>query len=274
MSRKYVDTVGRVGASTLVKKGGEHVQTVPTAPLHGKKADQAGVPIGWVRVQADDDPALSVLCELGSVAPHVTDGYGGRRQVPRKGRVALTPWDGFAPLTVELDLLFDGQDVNRSMEPTIAVLEALAGRGKLAQNTTAGNSAPPKVLIDAAGVMPHDAVTYPDLRWGIDQIAWSTGEDDLIVNQDGKRILATCTLTVSQWVTDDRLQDRTLAARQVLQARRGTKGRIITAKEGDTLMSIARRELNDSGRWQQLATLNGIHDPRGIRKGARIKLPA
>jgi nucleoid-associated protein YgaU len=46
-----------------------------------------------------------------------------------------------------------------------------------------------------------------------------------------------------------------------------------TIRRKDTLASIARRFLNDSGRWREIVVLNGALNPRRIVPGMRIKLP-
>lgn len=50
-------------------------------------------------------------------------------------------------------------------------------------------------------------------------------------------------------------------------------GGTYTVKAGDTLSSIAARVLGNANRWQEIATLNGIGDPRTLRVGQILKLP-
>lgn len=51
-----------------------------------------------------------------------------------------------------------------------------------------------------------------------------------------------------------------------------SKGRTYTVRKGDTLYSIAQRELGNKGRWQEIAAMNGGND--SLTPGATIKLPA
>jgi len=51
-----------------------------------------------------------------------------------------------------------------------------------------------------------------------------------------------------------------------------SKGSTYTVRKGDTLYSIAQRELGSMGRWQEIAALNGGND--SLSPGATIKLPA
>ena len=46
-----------------------------------------------------------------------------------------------------------------------------------------------------------------------------------------------------------------------------------TVRKRDSLTSIARRLLNDSNRWQELARINGLKDADKIYPGRRIKVP-
>ena len=46
-----------------------------------------------------------------------------------------------------------------------------------------------------------------------------------------------------------------------------------TIRRNDTLADIAQRFLNDSGRWREIAELNGKLNPHKIVPGMRIKLP-
>lgn len=49
--------------------------------------------------------------------------------------------------------------------------------------------------------------------------------------------------------------------------------RTYTVKAGDTLLSIAARELGSATRYTELAALNDIRDPRRLRPGQVLRLP-
>lgn len=51
-------------------------------------------------------------------------------------------------------------------------------------------------------------------------------------------------------------------------------GRACTVQKGDTLRSIARRELGDERRWKEIASANPGIDPSKLAIGMRVKLPA
>lgn len=46
-----------------------------------------------------------------------------------------------------------------------------------------------------------------------------------------------------------------------------------TVKRGDTLSAIAGRLLGDPDRWREIASSNGIRDPRKLKVGTRLKIP-
>lgn len=48
---------------------------------------------------------------------------------------------------------------------------------------------------------------------------------------------------------------------------------IHTVLEGETLQNISFKYFGDSGRWGDIATLNGIVDPFEIEKGRNLMIP-
>jgi len=56
-------------------------------------------------------------------------------------------------------------------------------------------------------------------------------------------------------------------------ARQSSQVQWYTVRKRDSLASIARRMLNDEGRWREIAALNGLRNAHRIRPGERIKLP-
>jgi nucleoid-associated protein YgaU len=127
-------------------------------------------------------------------------------------------------------------------------------------------------VVHTSGVMPYDAQDYPDLRWVIQTLDFD--ETETIVNDHGNRVRAPVAVSLLQYVTDDRLQDAAFQARALRARRGGGARRRYTVKEGETLVSIARRELGDGGRWPEIAHLNrDLRDPRSVHAGAVINLP-
>ncbi|MHC4660133.1 MAG: LysM peptidoglycan-binding domain-containing protein [Planctomycetota bacterium] len=69
---------------------------------------------------------------------------------------------------------------------------------------------------------------------------------------------------------------RTLSpiARNGDPARTATPARTYKVQPGDSLSRIASRTLGSSGKWKKIARLNGIDNPRLIRIGQVLKIPA
>lgn len=244
----------------------------PTPEAGTAAARTTKVPVGWVLLQADDDDRLAVLVELGDRAPRpLSSGYGGWQAVARDLQTALTSWRGFDVYGVEMDLLIDNLDEGTSIEDVYDTIEALAGRGRRAPG-----GQPPVLTVDAAGVMPHDQHPSPtgdkDTRWVIATLEWSDDDDDNARNDAGNRILAACTVTL--WKFED--GGRSLAT-QVAAVRKTVKQtktkKTVKARAGDNLVTIARRELGDGGRWEEIAKLNGLRDPRHLKTGQKIRIP-
>jgi nucleoid-associated protein YgaU len=254
------------GVVTISAKGKVTGKIEAPSPIAGQAALAVDVSVGWCRLQASDNDKLTVQVQLGDSAPRVTQGYGGWEEVERPGRVSLTDWRGFKPIGVELELYLDRFIDGTSVEDLIDIIEALAGRGK---KGTQGE--PPLLIVNTAGVMPHDYHASPEQRWVINDLAYD--DEGTIVNDAGNRCRCPLTLSLLQHVAGGRLADRALAARLKLQNRAGAARGTYTAKKGDTLVTIARKKLGDPGRWVELAQLNNIRDPRSIKPGAHIRLP-
>ncbi len=47
-----------------------------------------------------------------------------------------------------------------------------------------------------------------------------------------------------------------------------------TVREGDSLWALAAQEYGDAGRWREIAAANGIVNPRRLRPGETLTLPA
>jgi hypothetical protein len=263
------------GGGTIVDVAEPTTLGQRSGPTTGTRASALSPELGWARLEADDDPKMSLLCELGDAFPAITQGYGGWDEVDRPHNVSLTTWRGFKPTGIDLPLMLDQWALGTSVETAVDVLEALAGRGRLRTNAAAGGYAqPPLLIVHTAGVMPYDAHGFPDERWVITNLDWN--EDDTITNDAGNRVRAPVTVSLLQYVADTRLADQALALRELLQSRRakrGTARRTYTVRQGETLVSIARTQLGDPGRWVEIVKLNHLRDPRAVKPGARIRIP-
>lgn len=64
------------------------------------------------------------------------------------------------------------------------------------------------------------------------------------------------------------------AAADKPKSEKASGARVCTVQKGDTLRSIARRELGDERRWKEIAGLNPSIDPSKLAIGQRVKLPS
>lgn len=222
---------------------------------------------GWVKLAAPDEHGLSIICELGENAPNITQGYGGWEEIERSGRTALTFWKGYQPIGIDVELWVDNFRAGTSIEPVLTILEAQAGRGKKRRR-----SEPYELIVDTAGVMPHDYHSDPTNRWVIQNIV--TDPETVIVNTYGNWVRAGVTVSLLQFVTDKGLAFQTRNARKRIQAKKPSSNKRYTVHSGDTVMSIARSKLGDAGRWREIADLNKIRDPRAsLKTGSHLRLP-
>jgi hypothetical protein len=245
---------------------GKHVR-----PQTGSGIAAETPPIGWARLTAVDNSRLSILCELGPGVPRVTQGYAEWQETDRPNNISFTRWTGYKPISVELALELDDLTNDRSVEDAVTILEALAGRGRVRPGHGSFDYLqPPQISVNTAGVMPYDEHNFPGMRWVVNGLDWD--DEDAITNDHGNRVRAPVTVTLLQYIDNDRLESRALTARKRLRAQRPARHNY-TVRDGDTAMTIARRELGDPGRYQEILRLNGLRDPRALRRGAVIKLP-
>lgn len=249
--------------------GGVLAPAESNAPVTGAAVADLPVEPGWAKLTVADDPKYTLLCELGDAPPTPTQGYGGWETVPRAARTGLTAWRGFEPLGIDLALLLDNHLEGKSVERSMQLLEALAGRGEMRRPR---EDEPPHLIVDTAGVMPHDFHVDRDNRWVITDLDFD--EESVIRNDHGNWTRVAVTVSLLQYVADGGLAAQTAAVRRRIHARGKPTKRPYTARAGDTLVSIARRELGDPGRWREISDLNNIRDPRAkLKTGRKLRLP-
>ena len=203
---------------------------------------------------------LQVAVLLGPNGAQITQGYGNYAEITRPRNVSLLTWQGRAPFEMTLDLVFQGIPVahgwGRSVEKQIVLLEDLATKQP-------GMTTPPSVRL--FGPVPH-----PELRWLITTIAWG---DSWRRSLDGQRILQDATVTLHEYV-----EDPYLMAQRPKGKASGSKFHWYVIKHGDNVKAIAKRQLGNPSKWEQIVHLNsGMHgyklpQPK-FKVGDRIKIP-
>lgn len=179
-------------------------------------------------------------------------------------------WKGSDPMVLNVPLLFDNTDTGKSLEGDILNLEGIAGRGPQGGD----GPVPFKVstLEGFGSLVPHN-FNGESLDWVISTLEW--GEFQRRPRQTdgsgGHRVQQHATLQLTQYVTDKRLVQLSASKRANAHGRRRKTTKV---KSGDTLQKISRREYGTSDRWQDIAILNKIRDPRHPGKvGKTLKLP-
>jgi hypothetical protein len=235
--------------------------------------------VGWVRISSSDPP-LSVTALLAEERPDVTDGYGGWNEIARPRRAPITTWAGSPGLKLTLPLLLDGWATGRSVERDVSQLEQMALPG-------ASDGDPPRVRLQATG----GAVPYQGRAWVVTALAFG----DALMNDAGNRVRQKVTVSLLEYVYDVYLAQRSAANRRRAKAAQpktkpGARSKRVVAKRsgkpkpkgrtapvdfgaGETLASIAARELGDADRWIEIAQLNGIRDPAAVAPGQVLRLP-
>jgi hypothetical protein len=182
-------------------------------------------PPGWVRLTCSNPP-LDTLALMGEGSPRYVGGFGGWDVTQRPRQVGMTTWAGSEPLSLELSLVFDGLRGERSQEPVLRKLYAVA-RGD--------DDSPPGIL-NVRGI----ALVADD--WVIDTLDMG---DALRRDYDHAIVRQQVTLTLREYVPPEYVQLR--------RARLERKTKTVTVKDGDTLASLARKH---RCKWTDIRGLN------------------
>ena len=218
--------------------------------------------------------ALQVRALRGNTPPVPAGGFGGWQLVARPRRKALTRWKGINPFQQTLSLIFDGFDTDTSVEDSCLTLERMA-------QPPAARTDPP--LIKIVGAVPHPELVYVigDGNGG-DGLAWDASP---IYSPSGYRVRQEVVITLLEYVPDDRIAGLPAASRARQQASSDsaraaaaagghpTRSHTYTVKGGDTLTSIAARELGSATRWTEIGQLNGLADPYHLTVGQQLRMP-
>ncbi len=192
-----------------------------------------------------------VVAMLGDGPPKVT-GYTGWESVPRPRRVPMTDWPQGESLRQSIPILLDGLVENRSVQQSFDRLEAMARKK--------GKKRPPAVSVSGP-------VHHTDLIWVVEDIDWGDGDR----NSDGVLIRQPGTLMLMEFEKGDIV---TTSQRARDAGPLGPAALRYNIKPGDTLMKIAARKLGDAKRWQEIADLNNLRDPRRkLPTNLQIQLP-
>jgi hypothetical protein len=198
-----------------------------------------------------------VYAILGPTNPVLANGYGGWSVVNRPQRKALTNWEGHQPFQMELDLYFSDFKNDDSVEKQIVHLERMA-----LVDTDLNPNRPPVIRIHGDAI-PKIA---KNLAWVIQDIKW--GETKRSENhgfRTRQQVLVSLLEHIDGGLVDERKTKPGSGHKP--------KYRTYTVKKGDTLQGIAKKLLGKASRWQEIAKINNIHDPRNLKVGKKLRVP-
>jgi hypothetical protein len=225
----------------------------PTAV--GSTKPSLGVPpVGRVRIAAVGDGRFVEAWVDGPVLP-TESGYGGWNVVPAEGAEGTLEYAGVDPERWTLPLKLDAWSSGEDLQPVWDLLMSFASQQ--------GDDPPPQVRM--AGTIPP----------GLNARAWIIEKpvpgSERLTNQHNQLLRAQVTLNLIKASFARNI------ASPLKQAQRAAKGahssRTIRARAGDTLVSIAARELGNPLKWRDISKLNGGLQPDNVKAGQRIKLP-
>lgn len=207
------------------------------------------------------DPKINLSVDVGNLRPIPVAGLGGYEEVERQDDVSATDWTGQAAYREDISVLLDGNDEGRPVDRELNTLL------KLARDPN-GERVPPVFRV-------FGPVRYPGKAWVLpaDGIDLEAGEIEPITRKGGSETLRQeVILHLLEW---NPLGNKKKNKRKG-EAPRGFYGSIYsyTVREGDTLHSIAARQLGDAAEWKVIGDLNDIKDPnRRLKAGRVLKMP-
>lgn len=184
--------------------------------------------------------------------------------VSRPKQKGFTTWEGYAPYTMVVKVMFDGLHNNETQEHEYDALR------KIMRVPVGPKSEPSPLKISGA-------VPLTNLLWVVQNL--EPDESNIIRREsDGHMVRCPVTVTLLEYVEADvaisvRPSPAKAAAQRAVAAGKPPVQRTYTVKKGDTLSKIAARLLGSYKRYPEIAKLNGIRDPNRIFPGDVLKIP-
>lgn len=227
-----------------------------------QQATDVGVAATQVRFSSEG--VATAIARLDSQPPTVTGGYGGWTVTSRARRVGLTVWNGRDPIRMSVPVLFDGYVDGDGQEIMISRLS------RMALPPLKGGE-PPVITVSGRG-LPHPGPTdwvIENLQWGTNVIQGFNGSGVMV------RLRQDCVVNLIEYVADDRAAFKRLDpfSKAKGKSKSGWPKRYVV-RPGDTLAKIALRFYKNAGKWHGIAKANNIRDPRNLKVGRTITIPA
>lgn len=211
------------------------------------------------------DRRIRMQALFGPKPPTQSGGYSGWKTIDRPQKRAMTEWQGPQPLKAQLQIMFDGYSTavrgNSQTRPIAYFQRHFASLN--------GNVEPEPFRV--LGAWPID----DSIQWVIDDVAPDDDVSLVVVRQsDRVPLRALYTLSLMQFVPGDVIVKST-AAKRAKDRGSKAKTRSYVVRKGDTLGSIAAKLLGAAKRADEIQKLNpGVRDPKKLKPGLRLKVPA
>jgi LysM repeat protein len=217
--------------------------------------------IAVVTLRAVGYPGADITVMLNGDTPRLDGGIAKYNQVARPRRRDSLEFDSEDPLKLNFGVMFDAFP-DGEVESLVGRLYGWAAKVALDE--------PP--IVHVSGPLP-----YTQLDYKITKIT-----DDGVVERraDGLRCRQELKLELTEFVAEDiivanvspvaaAVTATSTSTTSTAPASSGT----VTVKKGDTLYGIARAKLGNGNRWPEIASKNGIRDPKRIQPGQVLQLP-
>lgn len=239
-----------------------------------------------IKLIPESYPGAEISAPLGSEVPTPSAGTGIAQYntIKRPRRRDLMEFAGEAPIQVVFSIILD-QWPNGNVVDLHRRIYGWAAKNALPVMPT---------VLRTQGPIP-----FSDLRWiltNIEQVEFRARDSDfaacyyelkltLTEWNDIDLIVQTSTTTPAATASPaadavQRFQDKyaqSIADNPRLAIAYGKTGitqpRIYIVKKGETLTSIAAHQLGNANRWQEIAAMNNIRDPKRIQINQRLTLP-
>lgn len=197
---------------------------------------------------------VRVLLGSQPAAPMADGGWSVQSRPKKSG---FTVWDGYAPYTMELSVMFDGFAEGESQEERIKALFSIM------RDPVGPQKQPSPVKL-------RGAVPMRGTAWVIQDI--SIDQSTLLRKKNGDIVRAGATISLLEYVEADLLVSATPSPVAKV-SEKSTAQRTHTFVSGDTLSGIAAKYLGSWTRYTEIMTLNGIRDARSVPIGTVLRLP-
>lgn len=182
----------------------------------------------------------------------------------RPRRKGVTEYEGRQPGGLVVSACLSYADVDRSIETLLIQMEYRLS------NPVPPRNEPPVLQVNGPGIPPLVAMT----PYVLERIDYNGEELRL---EAGPRSMAFFSLVFLEYVpssaTISGAGTTSVAKSAVIEKSAVSAVGRYTVKSGDTLETIAARQLGSPTRWHEIANLNGIRDPRNVSPGDVVKLP-